>query len=363
MIKKHQKEIIIITGAKGNIGSKLSRALKKDYEIVGFDLKKNHPDIPMDLSSDDSVALGLKIFREKYGNKIAAIIHLAAYFDFTGEDSPLYNAINEKGTERLLKSLQNFEVERFIFMSTMLVHQACVPGEKINEQTPLAPKWAYPKSKQKTEEIIQKYHGHIPYLILRLAGLYDEDSCVPTLAHQISRIYQRKIKSHLYAGDIHAGQSFIHADDLVDLIKKVVERRNTLADEEIILAGESDAVSYTNLQEMIGQLIHGEEEWKTMIVPAIVAKTGSWLENKIEPVIPDDFDQGEKPFIQEFMIDLASDHYALDLKKAKELLDWEPRHSIDETLPKIIDNLKKEPKKWYKKNSLTPQTGWKPHRI
>lgn len=354
MIKKQkEKKVIVITGAKGAIGSKLTQAFKKDYKIVGFDLEKNHPDIPMDLSSEDSIALALKIFREKYKDKIAVVIHLAAYFDFTGEQSTLYETVNVKGTERLLKTLQNFEVERFIFMSTMLVHQACAPGEKINEETPLEPKWAYPTSKKETEEVIKKYHGHIPYLILRLAGLYDDEVCVPTLSHQIARIYERDIKSHLYAGNIQAGQSFIHADDLANLMKKIVERRNDLPEEEVILAGESDAISYGNLQEMIGKLIHGEEEWKTFTVPAVVAKAGSWLEETTEPIIPDDFDQGEKPFIRPFMINLASDHYALDIKKAKTLLDWEPKHFIVNTLPRIIDNLKKAPKKWYEKNGVT----------
>ena len=36
------------------------------------------------------------------------MIHLAAYFDFTGEDNPLYDKVNIEGTRRLLKVLQSF---------------------------------------------------------------------------------------------------------------------------------------------------------------------------------------------------------------------------------------------------------------
>jgi hypothetical protein len=31
------------------------------------------------------------------------------------------------------------------------------------------------------------------------------------------------------------------------------------------------------------------------------------------------------------MVDLVDDHYALDLRRARELLNWNPRHSLRET--------------------------------
>jgi len=54
------------------------------------------------------------------------------------------------------------------------------------------------------------------------------------------------------------------------------------------------------------------------------------------------------------MVDLADDHYELEVAKAKQVLGWEPRHDIDKTLPKMIDALKKDPAAWYRINGLTP---------
>jgi len=352
MSKTNDKPLIIITGSSGNIGKALTAALKNNYQIVGFDQNEQACDIAIDLTQDSSVALAFKTFKEKYNHKIAAVVHLAAYFDFTGEASPLYKEVNEQGTKRLLKALQEFDVERFIYASTMLVHKACEPGDTINEQTPLAPKWIYPQSKVATEEIIQKEHGKIPYLILRIAGLYDDGSCVPTLAHQIARTYERQIKSHLYAGNVKAGQSFIHKDDLIDLFEKSIEHRHELPEEEILLAGESEAISYEKLQTLITEQIH-DEEAEVYRIPTPIAKAAAWLEVNAEPLIPDDFDQGETPFIRPFMVDLASDHYALDINKAREKLHWQPKHHIQDTLPQIIASLKKNPAKWYKNNGLT----------
>ncbi|QMT60826.1 vitamin K epoxide reductase family protein [Legionella sp. PC997] len=356
MAKKAEKPIVIITGSSGKIGTALARALQNSYKIVGFDQNKNACEIPCDLSSDISLSLSFRLFKKKYGSKIAAVIHLAAYFDFTGEESSLYQSVNVNGTKNLLLALQDFEVERFIYASTMLVHEPCILGETINENTPLLPKWAYPKSKLEAEKVIKQCHGKIPYLILRLAGLYDDMTCVPTLANQIARTYEREIKSHLYAGDLNVGQAFIHQKDMINLFKQALLYRNQLSKQEVILAGEPKTISYGRLQNRITQLIHGEES-SLYKVPSPVAKAGAWLEHQAEPLIPDDFDQGEKPFIRSFMIDLAADHYALDINKAKKHLHWEPKHSIEKTLPKIIDSLKANPESWYKKNRLI-QPDW-----
>ena len=52
------------------------------------------------------------------------------------------------------------------------------------------------------------------------------------------------------------------------------------------------------------------------------------------------------------MIDRANDHYALDIARARNLLGWEPRHSLRETLPKMIAALKADPLGWYEENDL-----------
>ncbi|KTC84083.1 vitamin K epoxide reductase family protein [Legionella brunensis] len=352
MVKGANKPIVIITGSAGKIGRALTRALKNTYKVIGFDKEKDTCEIPCDITSENSVVLALKLFKEKYGSKIAAVIHLAAYFDFTGDESPLYKSVNVDGTKNLLMGLQDFEVDRFIYSSTILVHKPCSVGETINEDHLLGPKWVYPKSKAKAEEIIASHHGKIPYLILRLAGLYDDVTCVPTLANQIARTYERDMKSHLYAGNVKAGQPFIHHEDLIRIFKKALLYRNKLAEEEIILAGEPKTISYEKLQRHITQLIHSES-LALYAVPPPIAKAGAWLENQAEPLIPDDFDQGEKNFVRPFMIDLASDHYALDVSKARKILRWEPKHTIEETLPKMVEALKVDPESWYEENGLT----------
>jgi nucleoside-diphosphate-sugar epimerase/uncharacterized membrane protein len=355
-----EKSLVVITGAAGDIGTSLGRALEGDYAVVGLDLKAGtaaYETITVDVTSDESVHHAFKTLRERHGNRIAAFVHLAAYFDFTGEENPLYREVNVEGTRRLLRALQEFQVDRFIYSGTMLVHRAGKPGERIDESTPIEPGWAYPRSKVLTEQVIHQEHGAIPYAILRLAGLYDDHTCVPTLANQIARIYERDLQSHLYAGETSAGQSFIHRDDMMDVFRRAIDRREQLPREVAILAGEPEAMSFEELQRTIGRLIHGEKEWATFEVPPAIAKAGAWVQEKAEPIVPDALDRGQPPFVRPFMVDMAQDHYALDITRARELLGWTPKHDIRRTLPEIVAALKSDPIAWYKANRITLPPG------
>jgi nucleoside-diphosphate-sugar epimerase len=200
---------------------------------------------------------------------------------------------------------------------------------------------------------IREERGEMPCVLLHLAGLYDEKTAVPTLAEQIRRIYERDPKAHAYSGRLDVGQSFIHRDDMTDAFVRAVDRRGELDGVTVILAGEPEAVGYGELQEILARLIHGAQDWTTLSVPKPIASLGAWVQEKAEPLVPDDFDQGEKPFIRPFMVEMADDHYALDITKARRLLGWRPRHHIRDELPKMVAALKADPPGWYAANGLT----------
>jgi nucleoside-diphosphate-sugar epimerase/uncharacterized membrane protein len=350
--------VVLVTGGSGFLGSSISTALAKSYRVVAMDLSRGNRRqadfVSCDIGSDSSVEQAAEEVRRRYGNRIASVVHLAGYYDFTGESNPLYEKINVKGTVRLLHALQTFQVEQFIYASTMLVHAPTEPGVPINEDWPLRPKWAYPQSKLQTELAIQHEHGAIPYVLLRIAGVYTDSALPPTLAHQIQRIYEDQFSSHVFAGTISHGQSFIHIDDLIEAVVRLVDRRLALPAELQLLVGEPSAMGYEALQNEIGYLIHGTLKWETDILPKLLAKTGAHLQEQMELVIPDSIDKGEKPFIKPFMVDLADDHYELDISRAHTLLEWEPTHSLREALPGIVNELKTDPVNWYKRNKLTP---------
>ncbi len=357
MTNSDHKPIVIITGATGNLGRSLAKALGNDFRIVGLDRKAQGDEFPVleaDFTSDSSVELALRKFRDAYGARIASVIHLVAYFDFTGEDNPLYQSVSVDGTRRFLRALQDFDVQQFIYSSTMLVHAPCVPGERIDESQPIEPRWAYPKSKAAAEAIIRAEHGRMPYVLLRLAGVYDEQHTVPTMAQQMARIYERDLESYFYSGNTLVGQTMLHRSDMLKAFKLAVLRRETLPPNAEILIGEPDAIGYDALQDELGRLMHGEDDWPTLRLPKPLAAAGAWTQAKLEPVIPDLIDGGEAPFIKPFMVAMADDHYALDLGRARELLGWEPQYRLKDELPRMVAALKRDPAAWYEANKVSP---------
>ena len=171
-------DVVLITGASGFIGSAVIRELAGKYTLVGLD-RAGPPDPPapahpidFDLGTDESVRTALEAVRNQFGNRIASVIHLAAYFDITGEPNPLYEKITVEGTRRLIEGLKAFEVEQFVFASTMLVHRATATmEERINEESPIGPSWPYPQSKVRTEDLLRERHGDIPIVLSRIAGV------------------------------------------------------------------------------------------------------------------------------------------------------------------------------------------------
>lgn len=345
-----EKEIILITGSNGYIGRSLAARLVEKYHVIGLDLGIPDQPIPdvtyksFDISSNKNIENVLDDIREEFGTRIHSAIHLVAYYSFSGEPSPKYEQITVNGTKHFLKSLRrHFHLEQFIFSSTMLVHAPTSICEEITEESPVTAGWPYPQSKVAAEKVIHEVRGNVPVVNLRIAGVYDDYGHSVPIGHHIARIYEKQISSALFPGNANHGQSFLHLEDLLEAISRLIEKRNELPEELTLLLGEPEVMSYRELQSTIGELLH-ENPWPTIRIPAFVARTGAYLQQRI-PFI-------REPFIKPWMIPFADDHYALNLSAVKKHLNWEPSHRLRETLPKMVGALKSDPEKWYKAHKM-----------
>lgn len=346
-------QLIIVTGAAGLIGSRICKRLAQQFHVVGLDIQEpdkslaNVDYLECDLTDDDSVRAALETIRSQYGNHVASVIHLAAYYDFAGEDSPLYQELTVEGTRRLLRKLKSFDrVEQFVFSSSLLVMQPCDPGELLTEQSPARAEWQYPESKLAAEDVIRSEAGDLPAVILRLAGVYDEYGHSLPITQNIRRIAEKELESYFYPGDAERGQAFVHLDDLVDCFEQTVEHRGELDAYETFLIAEDECLSYEKLQDLIGEELHGVEDWPTIRIPKSLAKAGAWVKDKAAS------NEEDRPFIKPWMVDMADAHYPVDNSRARQRLSWVPEHRLSETLPKMLAHLGENPRQWYEINHL-----------
>ena len=76
------EDLIIVTGGRGFIGSALIGKLAGQFAVVGLDRPTTgYPAqaaecIRVDLTSQDSIATGLRLVRTAYGSRIASVVHL-----------------------------------------------------------------------------------------------------------------------------------------------------------------------------------------------------------------------------------------------------------------------------------------------
>lgn len=343
------QEVILITGSNGRVGRSVIKRFEGKYRLVGFDLVApkqkfhNYEYVFVDLTSDDAIKRGLNYFREKYGSKIASTIHLAKYYNYKSNDYAFYEKVNVEGTERILKALESFQVEQLIFFSTQMVYAPCELGRVINESSLKQPRWSYPRSKMEGEKLIHERCRIQSKVILQAAGCYDEDCHSIPMAHQIQRIYEGDMTGRLFPGCLNHGRAYVHLSDIAEVIWLAVEKRKQLSGEVDLIIGEENTLSYDEMQRIVSRLISGREI-VTHSVPKCLAKLGLWLREHL-PWVSDSF-------MKSWMVDIVDDHYALDTTKARIVLGWEAKHSIEDVLPKIVENLKRDPLTWYKRNGL-----------
>ncbi len=344
--RNENKEVIIITGSSGLIGSSLIERLAQQYRVVGLD-RVGPPYPPLqaecvnfDITDEKAIDAAMERIRYGYGSKIASVIHLAAYYSFSEKDNPAYDKINVEGTHKFLDQLQDFEVGQFIYSSSDLIYKPTEPGIKIDEDCPVEGTWGYPESKIQTEDLIRDHKHAYPTVFLRLAGVYTDYGHSIPIGQQIKRIYEKELLGHFYSGDVNHGDVFVHLEDALNAFEKTLLKRPVLPHEIAFNIGEPTTPTYQQLQDRIGQLLY-DKDWETYKVAKPLAKAGAWTR-----------DLFGDPFIKPWMIDRAGEHYELDIGRAKKYLDWAPRHRLLDTLPTIIKNLKKDPERWYEKNNL-----------
>ncbi len=342
---------VLITGGSGLIGDYVINRLADEYRLVVFDIEPpdtNHRHvtfIKVDLTDDKSVASALEQLQTEFGNQLTSILHLAAYYDFSGEPSPLYQELTVDGTRRLLKQLREKQIhaEQFVFSSSLLVMRS-KPDGKVDETDETVGSWDYPDSKLKAEQVIQEEAPPIPIVIHRVAAVYDEKCHSLPLSQQISRIYEKQLESYVFPGNESHGHSMIHLADLADCFAATIEKRRELGPNELFLIAEPDVVTYGEFQDNLGELIHGKE-WTTLRIPKFVAKTGAYAKNLMAS-------EDDPEFIKPWMVDHADDNYDVDTSHATEKLGWTAERRIRDTLPAIVDYLKTSPRKFYEQHGL-----------
>lgn len=263
---------VLVTGAAGFIGSRLSRALlQRGDEVVGIDNFDPYYDIALkmrhlnDLESprfrlvrgDLRDAAMLRTLFEAEGFEAVAHIGALAAVRYSAEFPLLYSEVNVQGTANLLDAARETSMPRCVLASTGSVYGRDTPvpfDEDAPAVHPLAP---YPASKRAMELFAHSF-AHLYGLqttILRLFNVYGQHGRPDMMPWKWSQAISRGEPLTLFEGRLKRDWTFI--DDIVSGFISALDRPFGF---EIINLGGGQPVENRRfiqiLEELIGQSAH-----------------------------------------------------------------------------------------------------------
>lgn len=229
---------ILVTGGCGFIGSNFIRYVLKnsDYEVVNLDKLTYAGNLKNLVDVQDNPKY--KFYRGDICNyelvtyivekeKIDSIINFAAesHVDRSILSSQEFIRTNVTGTNVLLEVTRQFELERFVQISTDEVYGSLGPEGKFTETTPLSPNSPYSASKASADLLVKAYnHTYgLPTLITRCSNNYGPyqfpEKLIPLMI--INAINNKPLPVY---GDGMNVRDWIYVEDHCDAILKVFEK-------------------------------------------------------------------------------------------------------------------------------------------
>ncbi len=307
--------VIAITGANGFLGDALLRTLSQ-YEVVALVRKK--PLVQLagveykrcgDLSSSqawDDLLVGVDV-----------VIHTAARVHSMHEISSSdieFRRTNVEGTLNLAQQAANLGVKRFIFLSSVKVNGefSCDGEPFVTENTP-KPEDVYGVSKMEAE-----------------LGLYriSNDTGMEVVCIRPPLIYGPGVKGNFMAllrwlysgiplplGSIDNRRSLVAIDNLVDLIVTCIDHH--AAANQTFLVSDGNDLSTTELLRLMGSALDRSP--------------------KLIPVPPKLLQLGAKLFGKEDVAQRLLGNLQVDISKTKDLLNWNPPLTVEQSLKKTAE--------------------------
>ena len=306
---------ILVTGGAGFIGSHLcERLLDEDHQVICLDnLCTGDLRNLEDIKDDPSFRFVLADATEVINLEVDAVAHLASPASPVDYSRMAVETmlVNSMGTYRGLELARKNEA-RFVLASTSEVYgdPLEVPQEEgyHGNVNPVGPRACYDESKRFAEALTSSYHRihDMDTVIMRIFNTFG-----PRMRKEDGRVVPNFIQQALTGrpltvyGDGTQTRSFCYVDDLVDGLYRAM-----------------------GVEAAVGEVINlGNDQEMTILELAdrVMEVTGSSSEITYLP-LPEEDPKRRRP----------------DLEKAKAILSWEPKTSLEDGLSKVIEWFKEE---------------------
>lgn len=340
---------VIVTGATGFLGGQLVRQLSKEYHVYAFGRRSpkecGAPEGPriewfrVDIAEFEPLREAFNVIRERGG--VQFLLHEAAYYDFTGEDNPEYHRTNVLGTRNILELCVYLGLEKFIFTSSIAALPFPEPGNAVTEETEPSASFDYARSKQAGEALMREYQDRIPTCIVRPAAIFSDWCEYEPLSVFLRTWCSGGWNNRILGGRGLSAIPYLHVEDFLSFLVRVVEKSAELKSSEILLASPDGCTSHRELFEAATRAFFGKAR-RPLLMPKQLAGAGVRMRERYGRL------RGKMPFERSWMIDYIDRRLNVDTAVTKRRLDWGPNPALNviQRMPKLIENLRYHPDEW-----------------
>jgi len=301
---------VAVTGAAGFIGRwVVAELLERDYRVVGLDDFSNGSRRNVEaFAPEDRFELTRGDVRERadiedlFAEDLKACIHLAAKIDVQEslDDPQAHFETNVVGTETVLEACRRTDT-RLGLVGTCMVYDMVDSGTGIDEAHPVEPASPYAGSKLAAESLAEGYyHGYgLPVTMLRPFNTYGPYQKTGMAGGVVSIFTARDLRGEVLKiyGDGTQTRDLMYATDCARFVSEATFSDRAVG--EVINAGTGTDISINDLAEL-------------------VASEGTDIRH-----VAHHHPQSE---VQKLLCDPT---------KARELLGWEPRVSLEEGIDRL----------------------------
>jgi nucleoside-diphosphate-sugar epimerase len=345
---------VIVTGGSGFLGRRLVGALLGRARVVGIDRRPraeayvpDHENMSWhQIDLGDAAAVEETFAEIRAAGRVDAFIHLAAYYDFTGEEDPEYQRTNVDGLRHVLDACRGFGLRRFIFASSAGAARVRRDRTPVDEDSPADGEHVYARTKRVGEQLVRESSRDFPTVSVRLGALFSDWCEFPPLYFLLETWLSNAWNARCLGGRGETSTPYLHVRDAVSLMRRLLERLDALERSLTLIASADGAISHRELFATATAYGLGGAR-APILVPAVLAGPGMALNDLVGRM------RGERPFERPWMARYIDTHLWVDASRTRRTLEWEPhpRLGLLSRVPYMIENKRSDPVEWKRRNA------------